>query len=105
MDAGRPPSAAMNAATVFGMYGSGLPVPAALGYQSCITNERGIPPLVPGSRRDRSTSSIDRVPIGYGPVGAGMTSMGSFAARRVVVADAAVDATTAPTATTPTASD
>src|SRR5262249_56725281 len=108
MEAGRPPLAAMNDATFCGMYGSRFPVPAALGYQSCMTNERGFPPLVPGSRRDRSTSSIDRVPTWYGPVSAGMTSTGSAAAWRalgVVVADAVVDATTTLTTTTPHARD
>jgi hypothetical protein len=64
---GQTSTAAMNAATFCGMYGSRFRLPAALGYQSCITNERGFPPLLPGSRRDRSTSSIERVPTGYGP--------------------------------------
>src|SRR4051812_27557146 len=108
MEAGRPPSAATNAATLGGMYCSRLPFPAARGYQSCMTNERGFAPLVPGSRRDRSTSSIDRVPTGYAPVGAGTTSTGSAATRcvlDVVVAAAAADATSTLTRTTPTASD
>ena len=61
-----------------------------------------------GSRRDRSTSSIDRVPTGYGPVGEGMTSTGSTAAWRVLgvlPAEAVADATTTLTTTTPTATD
>ena len=90
------------------MYGSRLPFPAARGYQSCITNERGFAPLVPGSRRERSTSSIDRVPTEYVPVGAGMTITGFAAARSVlgvVVAAAASDTAIMATTTAPTASD
>src|SRR3954452_11965213 len=68
-----------------------------------MTNERGSPPLVPGSRRDRSTSSIDRVPTGYAPVGAGIASTGSAAARWVLAA--AADTAITLTRTTPTASD
>src|SRR6476620_9640966 len=73
-----------------------------------MTNERGLRPLVPGSRRDRSTSSIERVPTGYAPVGAGIWSTGSAAPRRVlavVVAAAAAETTITLRRTTPTASD
>ena len=108
MEAGRPPLPAMNAATLAGMYGSRFPFPGALGYQSWITSERGFRPFVPGSCREGSTSSSERVPTGYAPVGAGMTSTGSPAAWRVlavVAADAVVDATITLITTTPTATE
>ena len=107
MEDGRPALAPMNAATLGGMYGSRFPFPGALGYQSWITSERGFRPFVPGSRREGSTSSIERVPTGYAPVSAGMTSTGSPAAWRVpgvVAADAVVEATITLITTTPTTS-
>ena len=100
----------MNAATLAGMYGSRLPFPGALGYQSCITSERGFRPFVPGSCREGSTSSNERVPTGYAPVRAGMTSTGSpargdAAAVVVLAADAVVDPTITLITTPPTATE
>src|SRR4051794_34546255 len=105
MKAGRPALAPMYAATLAGMYGSRFPFAGVRGYQSCITNVRGSRPFDPGSCRDRSTSARERVPTGYGPLRAGMTSLGATVESRVlevVVADAVAAATIATVTTAPT---
>src|SRR5256885_11632632 len=48
-------------------------VPAAAGYHSWITSDRGCL-RASGSRRARSVSAIDRVPTWNAPVGAGTSS-------------------------------
>src|SRR3954470_16948472 len=105
MEAGMPALAPVNAATCGGMYCARVPVGAALGYQSCITSERGSRPFDPGSDRVWSTSSTERVPTGYAPVGAGMTSVSAAlesCTLAVVVADAVAAVTIPAITTTPT---